>query len=629
MMIGAKVSHYELIEKIGHGSMGVVYKAKDTILGRTVALKFLSSDPTNEEAYERFRREARAASALDHPNVCTVYDTGEVDEMPFIAMAYYDGESLKDRIKKGHLAIGEAIDILLQITDGMTQAHARGLVHRDLKPANIFITTDGIVKILDFGLAKLVGSEKLTKTSSMLGTVAYIAPEQIEGRTADHRADIWSLGIMLFEMLTGELPFDGDYEQSLMYAIVNEEPKNLKTFGTHVSDELDDIFASALQKDAARRYQSVDALGEELRLLSTSDRKAPQHELQSVNQEKVPNGVNLPLKGTLIISSITLVLLVLALIPLKIWRTNILYEKRILYISSINAANSPIKQRIEIAVFIPQAHASVVDLANRIKYPEILTCKNSAPELLADLQPHADDLILKHYWLMTAFMNRVTDGFFDRIDDVGFWSAFGVMINSWLLLMCARRLKEASPKCYEAVATMPKRYLIAWLILAGVWIVVSALDHKYRAHGLLAGAFWTSSFIPGVWVTQSLDFILFGLGSVVAAYLFIVKLRFLKMMLSTQFRHLIGRKNYLRAWEFWVNSGYFSIMVMTFSVLILNLLFRGHAFNRPVIILTFPIYYLPFLLLTAYGWLKTNYQIRYRFSSAPLTIFWISVEKKA
>jgi serine/threonine protein kinase len=215
-MIGQTISHYKILEKLGEGGMGVVYKAEDTKLGRKVALKFLPPYLTRDsEAKTRFTQEAKAASALDHPNVCTIYEVGETGEgQLFIAMACYEGEILKERIARGPLPLEEAIDIAQQIGRGLTKAHAKEIVHRDIKPANIFVTDDGLVKILDFGLAKLVGQTRLTRKGTTMGTVAYMSPEQAHSEEVDHRTDVWSLGVVLYEMVTGELPFRGEHEQA-------------------------------------------------------------------------------------------------------------------------------------------------------------------------------------------------------------------------------------------------------------------------------------------------------------------------------------------------------------------------------------------------------------------------------
>ncbi len=228
-MIGQTVSHYRIVERLGGGGMGVVYKAVDTRLNRTVALKFLSADQIRDaDAAARFRQEAQSASALDHPNICTVF---EIDDAPdgqtFIAMAHYEGETLKQRIERGPLSVGDAVGIARQIAQGLAKAHSAGIVHRDIKPANLIVTTDGIVKILDFGIAKAPGQEELTRTGTTLGTLSYMAPEQLSGAGTDHRVDLWALGAVLHEMLAGQPPFGRDDPTALVSAILARDPAPL------------------------------------------------------------------------------------------------------------------------------------------------------------------------------------------------------------------------------------------------------------------------------------------------------------------------------------------------------------------------------------------------------------------
>ena len=210
-MIGKTISHYQIVEKLGEGGMGVVYKAEDTKLKRTVALKFLPPAlSSNREANERFIQEAQAASALEHPNICTIYEIDETEDgQMFIVMACYEGESLKKKIEREPLELESAINIASQIAAGLARAHEAGITHRDIKPANLMVTERGEVKILDFGLAKLARRAQLTKTGSTVGTVAYMSPEQAQGQEVDNRTDIWSLGVVMYEMLTGQLPFKG------------------------------------------------------------------------------------------------------------------------------------------------------------------------------------------------------------------------------------------------------------------------------------------------------------------------------------------------------------------------------------------------------------------------------------
>ncbi len=257
---------YRIIEEIGRGGMGVVYKAEDIKLKRSVALKFLPhqwvSDP---DARERFIQEARAASALDHNNICNVYEIGEAeDDRMYIAMAFYEGGSLRERIKQGPLKQEEALGIGIQAATGMAKAHQKGIVHRDIKPANLLITTDGVVKVVDFGLAKLAGQVKLTREGITVGTVAYMSPEQAKGEAVDQRTDIWSLGVVLYEMLSGILPFKGDYEQTLIHSILQQEPARLGKLRKDLPAGLENIIFKTLSKNPADRYQSMDELLEDL-----------------------------------------------------------------------------------------------------------------------------------------------------------------------------------------------------------------------------------------------------------------------------------------------------------------------------------------------------------------------------
>ena len=279
-MIGRMVSHYKILEKLGQGGMGVVYKAEDTKLKRTVALKFLPSELTRDaDAKARFIQEAQAACALDHPDICTIYEIDETgDGQLFIAMALYEGETLKQKIERGPVALEEAVEIAVRVAQGLGRAHEAGIVHRDIKPANIMITNRGEVKILDFGLAKLAGQAKLTRTGSTLGTAAYMSPEQARGEDVDHRTDIWSLGVVLYEMLTGELPFKGDHEAALLYSIVHEKPQALSELRPDISAPLSSLMSKVLQKDRALRYQTTSELITDLKKLSVSGMPSPRQE---------------------------------------------------------------------------------------------------------------------------------------------------------------------------------------------------------------------------------------------------------------------------------------------------------------------------------------------------------------
>ncbi len=253
-------SKYRIIGELARGGMGVVYRAEDLKLKRTVALKFLAPELTREpEARERFIREAQAASELDHPNICTVFEVDETEDgQLYIAMAYYKGQSLKEKIKQGPLRIEEAIEIALQLARGLAKAHQQGIVHRDIKPANLLLAEDGLVKIVDFGLARLASGTHVTRTGTTLGTVAYMSPEQAQGRPVDARTDLWSLGIVLHEMLTGQLPFKGEHQTSVLYAVVHEPPQNLKRLKPDVPPELDYVVRHALEKKVQSRYSSAE-----------------------------------------------------------------------------------------------------------------------------------------------------------------------------------------------------------------------------------------------------------------------------------------------------------------------------------------------------------------------------------
>ncbi len=264
---------YTILEEIGHGGMGIVYKAEDTTLKRPVALKFLPAElARHEEAKGRFIREAQAAAALDHPNICAIHEVGEADGQAYIAMAHIEGKTLRERLAQQPLESGEAVRLAVEIAGGLDEAHQKGIIHRDIKSANIMITDKGQAKIMDFGLAKVAGGPVITTEVKTMGTVAYMSPEQARGEEVDHRTDIWSLGIVLYEMLTGRLPFQGERETSILYSIVHEEPTLLRQINAHVPVELQTIIDRALKKKQSERYPSAAAMLNDLRAYQDSSK---------------------------------------------------------------------------------------------------------------------------------------------------------------------------------------------------------------------------------------------------------------------------------------------------------------------------------------------------------------------
>jgi eukaryotic-like serine/threonine-protein kinase len=265
-LIGKTISHYQIVEQLGGGGMGVVYKAIDTRLNRFVALKFLSPTLTKDaDANARFRQEAQAASALDHPNICTIH---EIDETPdrdlFLTMAYYDGETLKQRIERGPLSVDEALDIATQMARALSKAHEASIIHRDVKPANAIIASDGLVKILDFGLAKLAGHADITRTGTTLGTVAYMSPEQIRGVEVGPRADVWSLGVVIYELLAGRRPFVGPDDLAVITSIANDTPTPIATIRPDAPKALAQLVSRAMDRDLTRRYASASEILKDL-----------------------------------------------------------------------------------------------------------------------------------------------------------------------------------------------------------------------------------------------------------------------------------------------------------------------------------------------------------------------------
>jgi serine/threonine protein kinase/tetratricopeptide (TPR) repeat protein len=315
-MIGQTISHYRILEKIGEGGMGEVYLAEDIALHRKVAVKFLPGAYTSDpDVLTRFRREAQAAAALSHPNIITIHEVAEHGGRPFIVMAHVEGDALSARISQGPLPLDKVLDYAVQTADGLARAHETGVVHRDLKPDNVLIDRDDHVKILDFGLAKLRGKTKLTRESSTLGTVYYMSPEQARSSDVDHRSDIFSLGVMLYEMITGQLPFQGDHAAAVAHSIATCEPHPLARFNGQASPELQRIVSKALAKNPDERYQSAIDLGADLR----RERRRTESFLAAPTSAEAESSRRRPAMKVLIPASLVF-LVVLATLLLKPFR---------------------------------------------------------------------------------------------------------------------------------------------------------------------------------------------------------------------------------------------------------------------------------------------------------------------
>ncbi len=270
-MIGKTILHYKILEKLGEGGMGVVYKAEDAKLKREVAIKFLPHNiSANKEEHQRFQIEAQAAAALNHPNIATIYAIEESKDEIFIVMEYIEGQELREKIGKEKFSLDQSLDIIEQIAKGLQAAHQKRIIHRDIKSSNIMITRTGTVKVMDFGLAKLGGVSQITKFGTTLGTTAYMSPEQAKGEHVDHRTDIWSLGVIIYEMLTGSMPFKGDFEQAVIYSILNEEPVSMTSIKDGIPIKLEQLVRQALIKDPGSRYQSIDELIVDLNLVKAN-----------------------------------------------------------------------------------------------------------------------------------------------------------------------------------------------------------------------------------------------------------------------------------------------------------------------------------------------------------------------
>ena len=288
-MIGREISHYRILEELGRGGMGVVYRAEDLTLTRPVALKFLPQGlETHEPERARFLQEARAAAILNHPNICTIHEIGDAEGQQYIVMELVDGMTLRKKISEGKLPTSVAVEYAIQIGEALEEAHSKGIIHRDVKPDNIMVNAKNQVKVMDFGLAKLKGSLKLTKTTSTVGTLAYMAPEQIQGGLVDARSDIFSFGVILYEMLTGHSPFRAEHDAAMMYSIVNEEPESLQTCLPDAPSELLHTVSRALEKNPEERYQSIHDMLIDLRRLRKDSSRVVRPSPQLEQSQVVP-----------------------------------------------------------------------------------------------------------------------------------------------------------------------------------------------------------------------------------------------------------------------------------------------------------------------------------------------------
>jgi serine/threonine protein kinase/tetratricopeptide (TPR) repeat protein len=312
-MIGKTISHYRVVRKLGEGGMGEVYLAQDMKLDRQVALKFLSEQFASDQSFKaRFKREAQAAAALNHPNIITIHEVAEHRERPFIAMEFVEGESLKELTARRELSVNKVIDLGIQISQGLAKAHQAGIVHRDVKPQNILVDKDGRARICDFGLAKLKREVMLTKTGTTVGTVAYMSPEQGQGMEVDQRSDIFSFGVVLYEMVTGQLPFKGDHEAAIVYSIVNDTPEPLARYKANVPEELQKIVEKALRKDAETRYQSSADLTADLKELqrqSTTAAALSSKSALGIRKEK--RSKTLPIVGAILLAAVVVMAILL------------------------------------------------------------------------------------------------------------------------------------------------------------------------------------------------------------------------------------------------------------------------------------------------------------------------------
>lgn len=296
-MLGKTILHYEIVEQLGEGGMGIVYKAKDTKLDRFVALKFLTKNVGSSDSdRQRFMQEAKAAATLNHPNICTIYDVAEYEGQLFIAMEFIDGETLRDR--KNNISFKQSIDIGIQVAEALAAAHEKGIIHRDIKPENVMLRKDGLVQIMDFGLAKLQGVSRLTREGNTVGTMGYMSPEQVQGFNVDHRTDIFSFGVLLYELISGQSPFKGLHETAIIYEIVNVDAEPITILKPELPPDLDAIVLECLAKEPDERYQSAKEIVKDLRKLKRESSRQTASRILAVRKSQISSGQMLSPKTT-------------------------------------------------------------------------------------------------------------------------------------------------------------------------------------------------------------------------------------------------------------------------------------------------------------------------------------------
>jgi serine/threonine protein kinase len=411
-MIGQTISHYEILEKLGEGGMGVVYKAEDTRLKRTVALKFLPdhvSSAPDEAA--RFVQEARAAAALNHPNICTIYGIEVADGKHFIVMEFVDGQTLQE--KKTSLSLKQALDVGVQIGEGLAAAHEKGVIHRDIKPENIMIRKDGIALIMDFGLAKLRGASRLTKEGSAVGTAGYMSPEQVQGQETDHRSEIFSFGVLLFEMLTGQLPFKGVHETAVAYEIVNVDPPPMSSIKSEIPPELDAIVFECLEKDPKERTQSAGQIAVDLKRYRRESNKQRASRVVAGNavptvrgtqvhadSGSVGGGGGISGKSVFVIAAIALIT-VGAIALLKLWNIQRpAFDRPVHFSFDVPAKSSQILNWGYVLQLSPDGRSiAYTDLSGPISIIEIRDISNIAPYPVRGTEGGQDLVFENSNWL--------------------------------------------------------------------------------------------------------------------------------------------------------------------------------------------------------------------------------------